>query len=61
MNKDPKASEEFHRVKIAYDELRNIYEENEKQSREECERRRGWGNTFKSGVNIFKFSGAFAI
>ena len=59
MNKDPKASEGFHRVKMAYDRLRSIYEEEEglRQSREYCERseqekRQGRGNTFKSGVNI---------
>ena len=57
MNKDPKASEEFHRVKIAYDRLKSIYEEEEKQSceRREEERRQGRGNAFKSGVNIKDF------
>jgi len=51
VNKDPKASEEFHRVKIAYDRLRRIYEEDEKQSQEHCEEgRKDRGNTFKSGV-----------
>ena len=57
MNKDPKASEEFHRVKTAYDRLRNIYEEDEglKQSHEDFERREGQGNTFKPGVNIKDF------
>jgi len=51
VNKDPKASEEFHRVKIAYDRLKSIYGEEEKQSceRREEERRQGRGNTFKSG------------
>ena len=57
VNKDPKASEEFHRVKIAYDRLKSIYGEEEKQSceRREEERRQGRGNTFKSGVNINDF------
>ena len=56
VNKDPKASEEFHRVKIAYDRLRRIYEEDEKQSQEHCEEgRKDRGNTFKSGVNINDF------
>ena len=43
MNKDPKASEEFHKVKTAYDRLRSIYEEDEglKQSHEDSERRQG--------------------
>jgi len=56
VNKDPKASEEFLRVKMAYDRLRSIYEEEEglRQSREYCEsseqeKRQGRGNTFKSG------------
>ena len=62
VNKDPKASEEFHRVKMAYDRLRSIYEEGEglKQSREDFERReqergQGRGNTFKTGVNMNNF------
>ena len=57
VNNDPKASEEFHRVKMAYDRLRSIHEEDDKQSHEdfertEEERSKGRGNTFKSGVNI---------
>ena len=62
MNNDPKASEEFHRVKMAYDRLRSIYEEGEglKHSREDFERGergrgQGRGNTFKSGVNMNNF------
>ena len=62
VNKDPKASEEFHRVKMAYDQLRSIYEEDDvlKQSHEDCERRgeegrQGRGHSFKSRVNIKYF------
>ena len=59
LNKDPKASEDFQRVKMAYDRLRSSQDEEERlrtsekeyESREE-ERRQGRGNTFKPGVNM---------
>ena len=58
LNKDPKASEDFQRVKMAYDRLRSSQDEDERlrtsekeyESREEEERRQGRGNTFKPGV-----------
>jgi len=57
LNKDPKASEDFQRVKMAYDRLRSSQDEEERlrtsekeyESREEEERRQGRGNTFKPG------------
>ena len=60
LNKDPKASEDFQRVKMAYDRLRSSQDEEERlrtsekeyESREEEERRQGRGNTFKPGVNM---------
>ena len=60
LNKDPKASEDFQRVKMAYDRLRSSQDEDERlrtsekeyESREEEERRQGRGNTFKPGVSM---------